>query len=488
MPIIELDSHKTIYLKDLDLLRNLEERILPEDIVSYPPSKLKQEMNEILAKLSKIEHPVAAEYVFGMAILHPNTYVRYSLVEFVKEWLPYPSALETIYRLLHDPDDLVSFRAMEICGEEGMDLAIGKLTHIIGPANQKILEPNKPVGLGAAKVLTSLTHIYETEDVEELRNYEMYYKLYKKLEDNADFEEHIPVDLLEDFVSKDHEGMVLIPGGFFKYGLEPDQVPDKNFGWSDACPTRTVWQPPFFIDKYPVTNEQYDSFVRDILQNGHVFCHTNEPEEKDHTRNTYWDDRFKPEHPVTGIDYYDAYAFARWAGKDLPTEYQWEKAARGKEGHIWPWGNEFLDKACNWSYTTTGLYPSGPNEWRKHIVGINSIDNTCLVRPASEYAQYASSYGVVGMVGNHWEWTRSDFLTRRNFTPALVNHETKENAYAVLKGGSFYSHPGLMFPSFRGKDIAFCRHNEMGIRCVVNIPINKLRKALGKPFKNKTIY
>ncbi len=64
-----------------------------------------------------------------------------------------------------------------------------------------------------------------------------------------------------------------------------------------------VWLPPFFIDKYPVTNKEYDEFTDFIEENGHIFCHPNEPEGKEHRRNTYWDPRYKPDHPVTGIEF-----------------------------------------------------------------------------------------------------------------------------------------------------------------------------------------
>ncbi|MGW8754697.1 formylglycine-generating enzyme family protein [Bacillus wiedmannii] len=485
------NSHIDIYNENIELLIEIEEKLDSEYLENLPVSTLKQLFNEeIIPKLHTISHPVAAENVFGMAVGFPHTYVRYRLVEIVQKWLPYSSAIEAIIRLTHDPDDLVSFRAIEICGEEKIEESYKLLAPIIGGASKKVLSPNKPVGLGAQKVLTSLMDLLGTEDPHELEIIENYYKERKHLFNANDFEEPIPQELLEEFCKREEEGMILIPGGFFTFGLDPHQVPDKMFGWYDAAPSQKVWLPPFFIDKYPVTNSEYDEFVSQSKESDHEFCHSNEPLEKNHTRNTFWDERFKPEHPVTGIDWYDAFAFARWRGKELPTEYQWEKAARGPSGQIWPWGNSFNEEAVNWCATWLGYSPNTLPEWRK---GITSFSEDYPIEPVKQAEvfdkkEYNSPYGVVGMVGNHWEWTRSDLLTGRQFQPVFANKETKHHDFAVLKGGSFFSIPGLMYPSFRGKDIPFCRHNEMGFRCVKNIPIHIIRKAIGKPITNTALY
>ena len=112
------------------------------------------------------------------------------------------------------------------------------------------------------------------------------------------------------------------------------------------------------------------------------------------------------------------------------------------------------------------------DEWRKTILKAHQDTSLDSYTISLKNPTNISFYGVVDMVGNTWEWTRSDFKTRRMFHPVWESTQTKANAFAVLKGGSFYSHPGLMFPSYRAKDIPFCRHNEMGIRCVKNIPVS----------------
>lgn len=92
------------------------------------------------------------------------------------------------------------------------------------------------------------------------------------------------------------------------------------------------------------------------------------------------------------------------------------------------------------------------------------------------------------MLGGNWEWTKSDYFSKRMFHPSYNHSHDKLNQFGVLKGGSFYSHQELMYPAFRGKDIPFCRHDEMGFRCVKEIPLPLLRKVNKKTIENKAIY
>ena len=118
----------------------------------------------------------------------------------------------------------------------------------------------------------------------------------------------------------EEEGMVYIEGGEFIMGSD-DHEPDET-------PQRKAYVDSFNIDKYPITNAEYKEFVDDA---GHPA-----------PRN--WKDGIpegKEDHPVTWVTWEDASAYAEWAGKRLPTEAEWERAARGADGSIWPWGEEF---------------------------------------------------------------------------------------------------------------------------------------------------
>jgi formylglycine-generating enzyme required for sulfatase activity len=150
---------------------------------------------------------------------------------------------------------------------------------------------------------------------------------------------------------KDNRPMVKIPAGKFLYGEDKEEVET----------------PEFFIDLYPVTNTEYKKFV------DATGC---EPPAS--WRNGTWP-AGKENHPVVEVNFDSASAYAAWAGKRLPTNHEWEKAARGTDGRIWPWGDEFDRDKCN-AY---------------------SGDTT----PVGQYSPAGDSpYGCQDMAGNVWEW------------------------------------------------------------------------------------
>jgi len=194
--------------------------------------------------------------------------------------------------------------------------------------------------------------------------------------------------------------MVEIPAGDFLMGST-----DKDkLAFDDEKPQREVYLDAYLIDKYPVTYSQYREFIED---NGYYQRRWWSDDgwkwlenQKRNPEQAYldaqlgivpwrWNDnRFnKPNFPVVGVTWHEADAFARWCGKQLPTEAQWEKAARGTDGRIYPWGDNFDSKRCNcwegespWHTTPVGIYPTG-----------------------------ASPYGVLDMAGNVWEWCLDEY-------------------------------------------------------------------------------
>ena len=141
------------------------------------------------------------------------------------------------------------------------------------------------------------------------------------------------------------EGMVHIPKGPFLYGAER---------------TREDVPYDYYMDIYPVTNDQFKKFM---LANGYGIQNDRSEEgwvwkqENQVNRPMYWNDPKwnKADHPVVGVSYYEAEAYATWAGQRLPTEQEWEKAARGTDGRGYPWGNVFDKTKCNSKETGIGV-------------------------------------------------------------------------------------------------------------------------------------
>jgi len=152
-------------------------------------------------------------------------------------------------------------------------------------------------------------------------------------------------------------------------------------------PQREVFLGAYFIDKYPVTNAQYKKFIESggytqkplWSEAGWQYILESKPLENNGLDAVL---RGEPDCPVVNVSWYEAEAFAKWAGKRLPTEAEWEKAARGTDGRIYPWGNEFDKTRLNCAEA--------------------KIEKAT---PVTKYPQGQSVYGCFDMAGNVWEWT-----------------------------------------------------------------------------------
>ena len=156
-------------------------------------------------------------------------------------------------------------------------------------------------------------------------------------------------------------------------------------------PQREVYMSAYLIDKYPVTNAEYKKFIesggykqRDLWSDaGWDYIQQSKPLESNCV-NSAMDG--EDDCPVVNISWYEAEAFARYAGKRLPSEAEWEKAARGTDGRIYPWGNKFDKTRLNCAES--------------------KIEKPT---PVAKYPQGISSYGCFDMAGNVWEWTADWF-------------------------------------------------------------------------------
>ena len=183
--------------------------------------------------------------------------------------------------------------------------------------------------------------------------------------------------------------MVNVDGGEFTMGNDRGDDYEK--------PAHETTVKPFFIDKYEVTCERYARFVKEKN-------YPAPPQWKNGTFPAGWARR-----PVTGVAWDDANAYAQWAGRRLPTEEEWEFAARGTKGWRYPWGNEWISGAAN--------------------AGSNSNHQLADV---GEYSKGASPFGAFDMVGNAWEWTASKLTA---YPGGHIPQQPKE--LMVIRGGSW---------------------------------------------------
>lgn len=214
--------------------------------------------------------------------------------------------------------------------------------------------------------------------------------------------------------------MVLIPEGEFLMGSDPARDADAQM---EEQPQHRLYLSTYAISRTPITNAQYALFLR--------ATHYRPPA---HWRFLRWRIQRFPRHqedyPVTNVSWYDAVAYCEWlsrvSGKRyrLPSEAEWEKAARGTDGRVFPWGDTWDRTRCN----------------------IHSQEEHTT--PVTAYPQGASPYGVLDMVGNVWEWTRSlwgERLRTPTFGYPYDPQDGRENQAApdfvrrVLRGVSFYN-------------------------------------------------
>ncbi|WP_030611390.1 SUMF1/EgtB/PvdO family nonheme iron enzyme [Streptomyces sclerotialus] len=370
-------------------------------------------------------------------------------------------ARRAICEATHDDVDWVAFTAIKVAGEHRLPEAPEHLIRISGwPSNfSRPDRARKPVGCGAAFTKAALWRFFGTTDPEELRVLED--RHFQYLRDQIEATRRTP----------DLSDAVLVPGGPFMAGSRATEIGPFRMDDTDN-PPRVVELPAFWIDRTAVTNERYARFLAEAAGSTR-FAHPDEPEGKDHTPAHWRDRRFNgPSLPVVGIDWYDAWAFAKWAGGRLPSEDEWEKAARGSEGCRYPWGNDW-DPAraqCVLSaYEVEELRDLADLE--RLLVRTSLTWPPRPVLPADALPDGASPYGALQMAGNVWEITRTNFFSRQDMQPLFKGRRSKEfmnrpEAFHVLRGGTWTSPPVCLTTYYRGKDLLTDRHNEVGFRCV----------------------
>jgi len=227
--------------------------------------------------------------------------------------------------------------------------------------------------------------------------------------------------------------MEFIPGGEFQRG-RTHALPDDGLKWwptlmKDDRPVRAIRVDPFYLDQYEVTNQQYAMFV----------------EATRHRKPYHWPQGKVPpgreRHPVANVSWDDAAAYAKWAGKRLPTEAEWERACRGlAEGAKYPWGEREPTRAD---------------------ARYNAIDGPTEVGRCG-----ANYFGLHDMAGNVWEWC-ADWYEREYYASALTLNPRGPGTgqYRVLRGGSWADLPKYLTCAYRSWARPAERSPNIGFRC-----------------------
>ena len=261
------------------------------------------------------------------------------------------------------------------------------------------------------------------------------------------------------------EGMVLIPAGQFQMG-------SKVYSYSDEKPVHTVHLDAFYMDIHPVTDAQYQKFldanpqwqkdhIKRKFHNGNYLAHR--------SGKTYFS--WRASYPVVFVSWYAAMAYAKWAGKQLPTEAQWEYAARGGLiGKTYPWENNYPDPA----YANYG----GSYGWWDRLK--KKLPKTSI-KPVQQYPPNA--YRLYDMAGNVQEWCLdaydADFYSKSQDSrnPINAGKQTSQllvgdftsiptDSLRVLRGGSWYSKEGELRVAYRHNSVPKFTHPSYGFRCV----------------------
>ena len=228
------------------------------------------------------------------------------------------------------------------------------------------------------------------------------------------------------------EEMVLIPAGPFIRGTDQ--------GGFDEQPQRTLYLSGFMIDKYETTNSQYAGFV---AATGHRKSAPPSRYAKNMTRMR------GVNQPVVYVSWDDAHAYCAWKGKRLPTEAEWEKAMRGLNGRLWPWGNVEVASAANWG----------------------RVDDVFEVTaPVGRFRSDESPFGVMDGAGNVMEWVDDWYQENAYRDAAESNPRSPEHGtYKVLRGAGYTSSGSDLRITSRSKMVPDFRDETIGFRCAQDV-------------------
>ena len=237
------------------------------------------------------------------------------------------------------------------------------------------------------------------------------------------------------------DDMLGIPAGEFIMGSDVEE--------RDEQPAHKVYLDAFYLDKYEVSSEEYAKFLNKVGKSG-----------KYYRLNKYgtlkYDKKFlakKKKYPINNVSWVGASAYCRWKKKRLPTEAEWEKAARGSEGKIYPWGDE------------------PPEPWKARFNQFWQQLKLDVLVPVDSIPEGKSPFGLYHMAGNVKEWVE-DWYDRDYYKSQdhKINPPSPPGGtFKVLKGGSWIDLEGFIYSSFRNNSPPEMMLEDYGFRCATSV-------------------
>jgi sulfatase modifying factor 1 len=281
-------------------------------------------------------------------------------------------------------------------------------------------------------------------------------------------------------------GMMFIRGGVTTLGIDPADIPhfqsvfqiNRAELFTDEVPKHTVKVQPFYLDKFPVTNAEFFDFTRRFANDAdpeEKLAKLNQPFTEEDPRSRYgdrknlkhWQNGQVPKelenHPVTNVTWYDAVAYCQWQGKRLPTEVEWEHAARGGGNGLFPWGDEHADPSrANFSAsglgTTTEVGKYAPNGY-----GLYDMAGNVWQFTADEWAPYSSQPVKKSKAKKNPPPNEPDFLHQHEFD--FLSVKTRR----VIRGGSWGGAPVNLWVEYRDSHPPDGAQPFVGFRCAKSL-------------------
>ncbi len=289
---------------------------------------------------------------------------------------------------------------------------------------------------------------------------------------------HLPPDGIFPAVAPDADGMVPVPGGWIEAGWprrgakgskapEPDrqrgEAPPWQLGIGAGLEPQRTWVKPFRIDRTEVTRAAYREF---LLATG--YRPPSVEEEWYHTEDWYWDgtEYFEGtgEHPVVGVNWYDAREYCAWRGKRLPTDAEWQLAVLGpaETDRYYPWGHRYEGDRLNHGISGGEIF--------------DDSDGYRTTSPVGSFPKGRSEFGLEDAYGNAWEWVEDSFIDDWALASSTPYEDgvtdlvaATPGQFAVVRGGSFYFDLAVRPESERTYFVRELRRKTTGMRCAASL-------------------